>query len=279
MLNWDRIIIMDYKDYYQGLGVAHDASKEEIRKAYHRLALKYHPDRNPNDKQAEEKFKEINEAYQVLSESQKRAHYDQIRGTHTQHKPTSGTDGFADFFSTGFNGSVYSKRPDFQARRAPHTKSRKTRTDPALHEFVIRELVNMRTIDAITYELCENYEITWQDAKSLINNIRIQQAKLIKFKQAPWMVPVAFSMFLGGVASSIFGAYIIVLLAAIPVWGNNFLALQLLPAPFLLTQVPVILGYAWVSVATGIGLVLASLRSIKDVWATISEHFQRRDLG
>jgi curved DNA-binding protein len=69
---------MDYKDYYKVLGVERNASEADIRKAYRKLAMQYHPDRNPNDKQAEERFKEINEAYQVLSDAQKRSHYDQL---------------------------------------------------------------------------------------------------------------------------------------------------------------------------------------------------------
>lgn len=69
---------MDYKDYYKVLGVERKASEDEIRKAYRKLAMQYHPDRNPNDKQAEERFKEINEAYQVLSDPQKRGHYDRL---------------------------------------------------------------------------------------------------------------------------------------------------------------------------------------------------------
>jgi len=69
---------MDYKDYYKILGVERNASEDDIRKAYRKLAMKYHPDRNPNDKQAEERFKEINEAYQVLSDATKRAHYDRL---------------------------------------------------------------------------------------------------------------------------------------------------------------------------------------------------------
>jgi len=69
---------MDYKDYYKILGVDRKAGEDEIRKAYRKLAMQYHPDRNPNDKQAEERFKEINEAYQVLSDSKKRMHYDRL---------------------------------------------------------------------------------------------------------------------------------------------------------------------------------------------------------
>jgi len=69
---------MDYKDYYKILGVDRKASEDDIRKAYRDLAKKHHPDRNPNDKQAEERFKDINEAYQVLSDSQKRSVYDRV---------------------------------------------------------------------------------------------------------------------------------------------------------------------------------------------------------
>jgi molecular chaperone DnaJ len=66
------------KDYYELLGVGRNANEEEIKRAYRKLALQYHPDRNPGDKQAEEKFKEVSEAYSVLSDAQKRAQYDQF---------------------------------------------------------------------------------------------------------------------------------------------------------------------------------------------------------
>jgi len=66
------------RDYYEILGVSRDASEEDIKKAYRRLALKYHPDRNPGDKEAEGKFKEITEAYEVLSDPRKRSQYDRF---------------------------------------------------------------------------------------------------------------------------------------------------------------------------------------------------------
>lgn len=84
---------MEYKDYYKTLGVSRSASAEEIRSAYRKLALKYHPDRNPGNKQAEEKFKEVNEAYQVLSDSQKRARYDQLGSAYSDYQRRGGAPG------------------------------------------------------------------------------------------------------------------------------------------------------------------------------------------
>ena len=65
-------------DYYQTLGVSKTASADEIKKAYRKLAVKYHPDKNPGDKSAEEKFKQVSEAYDVLSDPKKRKQYDQF---------------------------------------------------------------------------------------------------------------------------------------------------------------------------------------------------------
>ncbi|MDO8329820.1 MAG: molecular chaperone DnaJ [Fluviicoccus sp.] len=83
---------MAKRDFYEVLGVAKDASDEDIKKAYRRLAMKFHPDRNPDDKQAEEKFKEANEAYEILSNGDKRAAYD--RHGHAGVDPNMGAGGF-----------------------------------------------------------------------------------------------------------------------------------------------------------------------------------------
>ena len=80
------------RDYYEVLGVSKDASEDEIKKAFRRQAKKYHPDLNPGDKQAEQKFKEVNEAYDVLSDKSKRTRYDQFghAGTDPNYGGSSG---------------------------------------------------------------------------------------------------------------------------------------------------------------------------------------------
>ena len=93
---------MTQKDYYQILGVSRDASADEIKKAYRKLALKYHPDKNKGNKEAEERFKEINEAYAVLSDPEKRKQYDTF-GSAEFHKRYSEEDIFSNFdFSSIF---------------------------------------------------------------------------------------------------------------------------------------------------------------------------------
>ena len=88
---------MEFKDYYKILGVEKSATKEEISRAFRKLAVKYHPDKNPNNKSAEEKFKEITEAHEVLSDPEKRKKYDALGSNWNQYQTSGG--GFEDFFS------------------------------------------------------------------------------------------------------------------------------------------------------------------------------------
>ena len=89
------------RDYYEVLGVSRGASEDEIKKAYKKMARKYHPDLNPGDKSAEEKFKEVNEAYEVLSDADKKARYDQYG--HAGVDPNFGAGGFGGGFDGGFD--------------------------------------------------------------------------------------------------------------------------------------------------------------------------------
>ncbi|MBF9253594.1 J domain-containing protein [Pontibacter sp. 172403-2] len=117
---------MDYKDYYKVLGVEKSASQADIKKAYRALAKKYHPDKNKNDKGAEEKFKDISEAYEVLGDEEKRKQYDQLGSNWRQFQNAGGGQyqrqpggyaqgdygdmfggaggGFSDFFEQFFGG-------------------------------------------------------------------------------------------------------------------------------------------------------------------------------
>lgn len=121
---------MEYKDYYKIMGVAKNATSDEIKKAFRKLAVKYHPDKNPGDKKAEEKFKEITEANEVLSDPEKRKKYDELGANWKEyeqqqaayssnqggHRPYGGFSeedfggggGFSDFFESIFGGGGFS---------------------------------------------------------------------------------------------------------------------------------------------------------------------------
>ena len=139
---------MEYKDYYKILGVDRQAEEKDIKRAYRKLALKYHPDKNPGDKKAEERFKQINEAYEVLGDPDKRAKYDRLgasyqawqsRGGHPSgfdwsewmNAPQGGVTfevddlselfggDFSDFFNTIFGGMAGQRQGP-----APRTRAR-----------------------------------------------------------------------------------------------------------------------------------------------------------
>jgi molecular chaperone DnaJ len=111
-------------DYYELLGIQQGATSEEIKKAYRALAMKYHPDRNPGDKQAEEKFKEIGEAYEILKDPQKKAHYDRFgHRDPVASSPFSQdwdlSDALRIFMSEGFGGfDFFGTQSDGRARRS-----------------------------------------------------------------------------------------------------------------------------------------------------------------
>ena len=103
---------MEYKDYYKILGVGRNASEKEIKRAYRRLARQFHPDVNPNDTRAEEKFKKINEAYQVLGDTDKRSKYDRLGASWQQWQRTGRDPGQFDW-SQWFAGAPGGVRVDW----------------------------------------------------------------------------------------------------------------------------------------------------------------------
>lgn len=163
---------MDYKDYYKTLGVDKKASESEIKSAYRKLARKYHPDVNPNDSSAEERFKEINEAYQVLSDKEKRTKYDQFGSQWQQYRSAGGRPedfnwgdwtqqgsggfrtvsqeefsqmfggglgGFSDFFEALFGGGIGGRSTGFGSRGQARTQQqvRPRRGSDAEHNLEI----------------------------------------------------------------------------------------------------------------------------------------------
>jgi len=144
---------MDYKDYYKVLGVDKKSSQAEIKKKFRKLAIQYHPDKNPNDPKAEQKFKEVNEAYEVLGDAEKRKKYDELgsnwkhydqyknanRGGRKQYQYTGeysdlfggSGGGFSDFFNSFFGGGGFSSQrgaSEFGSRFGQRTQRSPTTT-------------------------------------------------------------------------------------------------------------------------------------------------------
>jgi molecular chaperone DnaJ len=150
---------MAKRDYYEVLGVAKDAGTDDIKKSYRKLAMKYHPDRNPGDKEAEAKFKEAAEAYEVLSDEQKRARYDQyghagVEGMgHAGQGFSSMEDIFAAFGDVFGGGSIFDQ---FFGGGARGDRNQGASLKLGL-EISFREAVNgcAKTIDLKRNETCE----------------------------------------------------------------------------------------------------------------------------
>ncbi|HLP53832.1 MAG TPA: molecular chaperone DnaJ [Fluviicola sp.] len=156
---------MQKRDYYEVLGISKNADEGEIKKAYRKMALKYHPDKNPDDKEAEEKFKEAAEAYEVLSDPNKKARYDQYG-----HAGLGGAGGFGgggmnmedifsqfgDVFGSAFGGSFGGSRGGQRSARGTNLRVKMKLTLEEIAEGVrkkikVNKLVNA---DGVTYKNC-----------------------------------------------------------------------------------------------------------------------------
>jgi molecular chaperone DnaJ len=154
---------MAKKDYYEILGISKTASQDEIKKSYRKLALKYHPDKNPGDKAAEEKFKQAAEAYEVLSNAEKRKKYDQfghagMQGGFDYHQYSdihdifeSFGDIFGDFFGGGF-GNTKRKKSGLTPQRG-HDLSQKI--DVSLKESYLGTKKDILTYHYIKCDVCQ----------------------------------------------------------------------------------------------------------------------------
>jgi len=128
------------RNYYRTLGVPPNATLEEIKHAYRKIAIRYHPDKNPNDQKAEDKFKEISEAYSVLGNPDKRREYDRSEGfsavgTDNRRKSTSSNATFNDVFNDLFKARPTRKEADADRRTSTQSRQQTNRTDPSHHKL------------------------------------------------------------------------------------------------------------------------------------------------
>ncbi|TAH41992.1 MAG: J domain-containing protein [Bacteroidetes bacterium] len=156
---------MEYKDYYKILGIDKSAKPDQIRKAFRDLAKKYHPDKNPNNKSAEDKFKQVNEAYEVLKDPEKKRKYDELgdswksysnnggrqsdfdwnQWANQSQSRSSGSGNFSDFFESIFGGSFGAGSPRSRNNRALRGEDLQATMDLTLEEVVngTQRLVNI----------------------------------------------------------------------------------------------------------------------------------------
>ncbi len=148
--------IMSKRDYYEVLGVDKQTEAKEIKKAYRRVAMKYHPDRNPDDPEAENKFKEASEAYEVLSDNQKRAAYDQYghAGVDPQMGGGGGGGNFSDIFGDVF-GDIFGGGGG-RGRGGPQRGSDlRYNLDLSLEQAVHGDTLKIRVPTLVTCKVCD----------------------------------------------------------------------------------------------------------------------------
>lgn len=182
---------MEFKDYYKILGIEKKASAEDIRKAFRKLAKKYHPDRNPGDKKAEEKFKEINEANEVLSDPEKRKKYDQLGSNWNSFQSGAGGSDWFKNYTKGNEGGTFSGNFDdifsggsfrdffeaftggsFNSRSGTRTKARKGTNYEANLPITLEEAFNGTT---------KQFEVNGKTIKIKIDP-GIQEGKKLRLK-------------------------------------------------------------------------------------------------
>ncbi|MEM7555481.1 MAG: J domain-containing protein [Cyanobacteria bacterium P01_A01_bin.84] len=190
--------LQNFRDYYEILGVSKDATNDEIKKVYRRLARQYHPDLNPDNKAAEEKFKSIGEAYGVLSDPAKRAQYDEFsrfwRQKDLNNKATQGRSGFSNRSGSN-NGSSKGVDPSFEnfinqvigKNKNSGNPSNGVKADPNRfsrnrNDYTASQQANRRDIEArLTLPLEKAY-------KGGVERIRLEDGRSLEVKMPPGMV-------------------------------------------------------------------------------------------
>lgn len=145
---------MSQRDYYEVLGVAKTADETEIKKAFRKLAMKYHPDRNPDDQDAEVHFKEVKEAYEVLTDSAQRAAYDRFGHAGVNAGMGGGGAGFGDIFGDVF-GDIFGRRGAGHSPRPERGADLRYNLDLSLEEAVDGTEVEIEVPAARTCEKCD----------------------------------------------------------------------------------------------------------------------------
>ena len=145
------------RDYYEVLGISRNATEAEIKKSYRRLAMKYHPDRNPDDKQAEDNFKEVQEAYDILSNERKRSAYDQFGhagvDTSAAGGPGGFSGGFGDIFDSVF-GDIFGGGGARGGKRVYRGADLRYDLDLSLEEAVAGTTVKIRVPNLVSCDTC-----------------------------------------------------------------------------------------------------------------------------
>ena len=150
---------MSKRDYYEVLGISKGASKDEIKKAYRKQALKFHPDKNPGDKDAEEKFKEAAEAYEVLSNDEKKARYDQFGHAGMGNNMGGGFGGgmtmedifssFGDIFGDAFGGAFGSRRGGGRSRNVNRGTNLRMKVKLTLEESQSQQVCHLQHLSRL----------------------------------------------------------------------------------------------------------------------------------
>ncbi|MGC1375192.1 MAG: DnaJ domain-containing protein [Anaerolineales bacterium] len=205
---------MDSKDYYQILGVSHNADADEIKSAYRKLAIRYHPDHNPNNPQAEVEFKKINEAYQVLSRPSKRARYDrqyvrydQQRAQYAQEsarrdQPSQPYQQPRTAYArreggSGASGNFHWGQWVAASRRATGV------SEQAAMDFVLQELKKFGDRNDLISAVCEMTGMEWFQAEQFIQQIEVKYARPIAVRNSLLVLIWGIPMVIGAVIAEI----------------------------------------------------------------------------